>query len=155
MLGTRLYPLIFILFILSIGCTENGESSSDIISMDEQSMNQMSVNEASCQIDDDCSATEYCQALDPLLSPTGQCSSLQAEGEECRRGTACSDDLVCIKDRITGEGTCQIFPDTCINNPTCDCALQSFCVSLAGSSCSVEIVDNPGSSMTVTCAEIL
>jgi hypothetical protein len=143
------------LFLLTISCGESDPPVQENLNMGGSLMGDQSDRGESCQIDDDCVENEYCQATDPTLSPSGQCSPLEEEGDACRRGTACSDQLVCIKDRSTGEGTCRAFPDSCANDPTCDCALQSFCVSPAGSSCSVEVLDAPSSSMTATCAELL
>ena len=135
-----------------IGCGEDHEiMTSTSIVMGGNSSN----SELSCFGDAECSDTEYCQATNPTISPEGQCTRLQVQGEACNRGTACSENLICIKDRSTGEGTCHSFPDSCSSAPTCDCALQSFCVSLAGSSCSIEIMSDPNSSMTATCAEVV
>ena len=149
---------ITLLFVFNMSCGEESDSSDDMNTggntMTNPADGSSNTGSASCQVDDDCSDIEYCQAADPLSSPSGQCSPLQVEGDICRRGTACVDNLVCIKDRATGEGTCRAFPDLCSTAPSCECALESFCVALAGSSCSVEIVNQPASSMTATCAEI-
>ena len=146
--------LIFLFLPLFICCGEETTSSGGETTNPTMMGGASSNSESSCFGDSECSDTEYCQSTDPSLSPEGQCTPLQAQGEACSRGTACSENLVCIKDRSTGEGTCRSFPDSCSAAPTCDCAIESFCVSLAGSSCSVEVMSDPNSSMTATCAEV-
>ena len=150
---SKVLPFILLPFLIS--CGEDNTSSEEIGAPTSSVLGGTSSNaESSCFGDSECSDTEYCQATDSTISPEGQCAPLQVQGEACTRGTACSENLICIKERSTGEGTCRSFPDSCSSAPTCDCALQSFCVSLAGSSCSVEVMSDPNSSMTATCAEV-
>ena len=69
----------------------------------------------------------------------------------CVFGSDCAEGLACVKERGTASGQCQPFPDACPTPPTCECTL-ALCATLAGSSCAVGSMDDPASSITVTCA---
>ena len=71
----------------------------------------------------------------------------------CSFGTDCGEGLACVKERGAASGQCQPFPDSCPMPPTCDCTI-ALCPTLAGSSCSVGVMDDPASSITVTCAPV-
>ena len=75
----------------------------------------------------------------------------QRRGWSVSLGTQCGNGLFCATDRSTGDGVCEPFPSDCPTPPTCDCAL-AVCARLGGSSCSVGVLDDPASSITVSCA---
>lgn len=108
-------------------------------------------NGQACFTDDECPDGEACFADDPSVSAAGGCRPLSEEGGACRFGTQCGNGLFCAKDRSTGDGVCEPFPSDCPTPPNCDCAL-AVCARLGGSSCSVGVLDDPASSITVSCA---
>ena len=77
-------------------------------------------------------------------------NALALEGAACQFGTQCAGALVCVKPRGGGQGDCQPAPSGC-EPLRCDCAL-TLCAQLEGSSCSAGDLDDPESSLTVSCA---
>lgn len=108
-------------------------------------------NGQACFTDDECPDGEACFADDPSVSAAGGCRPLSEEGGACRFGTQCGNGLFCAIDQSTGDGVCEPFPSDCPTPPNCDCAL-AVCARLGGSSCSVGVLDDPASSITVSCA---
>ncbi|MGC6419337.1 MAG: Dickkopf N-terminal cysteine-rich domain-containing protein [Bradymonadia bacterium] len=103
-----------------------------------------------CYTDDECTPQQYCRADDPTQSPEGSCTALEVAGGPCALGTQCEAGLVCVRTRGEAAGACTPFPAECSDSTTCMCA-QTLCDALAGSSCSLGVVDDPASSMTVSC----
>ena len=124
-----------------VGATEAGASPTPSEPGDEP---------ASCFTDAECDEGRYCEASDPSSSPEGRCAPLALEGAACQFGTQCAGALVCVKPRGGGQGDCQPAPSGC-EPLRCDCAL-TLCAQLEGSSCSAGDLDDPESSLTVSCA---
>jgi len=106
----------------------------------------------SCFSTQECPDAQYCRATDPTASPEGSCVSLESAGGVCVFGTECAAGLACVKIVRSGSGVCEAFPESCQDSPTCMCAL-TLCEALEGSSCSAGDLDDPASSITVSCAE--
>ena len=152
----KLFMLIIVASILPVACEPDATSSEDdqaLINSDNNEEENMALTDQ-CFVDDECNDNEYCKAIDSSISPEGNCSPLSQEGEVCIRGTQCNPNLVCVKVTSSGSGLCTSIPMSCADSITCECAINSFCASPGGSSCSVEIPEQPESSMTTTCSQL-
>ena len=133
--------------LLAFGCGSEGTESDN--SDDAQGGSEMI---GSCFTSQECLDSQYCRATDAAVSPDGTCVSLELEGGDCVFGTQCATGLTCVKTIRASSGTCEAFPESCVEEPTCMCAL-TLCDALEGSSCSASDLNDPGSSITVSCAE--
>ena len=88
---------------------------------------------------------------DAEVVATADAASEPEQSESCVFGTDCAEGLACVQERGAVNGQCQPFPEACPATPTCECTL-ALCSTLAGSSCSLGSMDDPASSITVTCA---
>ena len=135
------------LAITLFGCGDDTRSSGD----DEGAGGTGGMaGDGGCYTDDECVSGQYCRAEDPTQSPEGSCTALEEASGPCAFGTQCESGLVCVKTRGEAAGACTPFPAECSDSPTCMCA-QTLCDALAGSSCSLGVVDDPAASMTVSC----
>lgn len=139
---TLLASLVF----LVASCGEDHESDDPL----DQDAGGPSIG-SDCFTDIDCPDDTVCVADNPSISAAGSCAPLGDQGASCVFGTQCNLGLFCAKDQSAAEGLCQPFPADCPSPPTCACAM-TVCASLAGSSCSIGLPDNPAASITTSCA---
>lgn len=106
----------------------------------------------SCFTASECPAGQYCRSDEPENTAEGRCTAQEEEAGPCVAGADCVPGLFCKKGFGEVRGMCTVFPEACIDEPTCMCAIET-CPQLPGSTCSVGSLDNPSETMLVVCAD--
>ena len=142
--------MLFLLCLIGFACGDDDQTTAQPQSGENNENLAVAENNGDgCFTDEDCTEGSFCEALDPVASPEGNCAALGSEGASCVFGTQCAEGLVCAKEQSAATGQCLLFPSDCQETPNCDCAI-ALCASLAGSSCSAGSTQRP--SITLSCA---